>query len=172
MNLAPRTLFCLAAVPLLGAIAVSAAPVSPEKLAQTRARLDALYRYRLQPPPLPDARSNPFRIGDAAAVSASADPRSGAVAAPVAGAEPASTDGDAVLLKRAAETLRINGLVETGGRMIVVLNDANYKEGDVLTVRLQGSPVVLRIRQITPTQITLGLNDAETTLRIQGVPNR
>jgi hypothetical protein len=162
----PRHLFLLLLAAILsGATTLHAANVSAQKLEQTRTRIEALYRHRLQPPPAPDAKSNPFRVGEAA-------PTPTSVARPATGdapaAEPVPAEGDAALLKRAAETLIVGGRAEIAGRVIAVINKANYQEGDSLTVRLPGvAPVVLRVRRITTTQVTLALNEAETSLRIQ-----
>ena len=48
---------------------------------------------------------------------------------------------------------------------VLVINKASYKEGGILSVRLQGTPVYLRILRITANSVTLALNEARLTLR-------
>ncbi|MDD3179084.1 MAG: hypothetical protein PHQ04_01895 [Opitutaceae bacterium] len=165
----PRLLLCLGTIATLGVIGGSATPISSEKLAQTRAKIDTLYRNRLRPPPSPAAHTDPFRIGEAVDSTTRDAPPSADSSAITSEAIPVS---DSVILQHVADGLRINGLVKIGGRLHVVLNESTYKEGDILSARYQGSPVLLRVRRITPTQVTLALNAAETSLHLQPVINR
>ena len=64
-----------------------------------------------------------------------------------------------------AITLVFGGLLQIGDVQVLVINKASYKEGGILSVRLQGAPVYLRIISITANSVTLGLNEARLTLR-------
>ena len=49
--------------------------------------------------------------------------------------------------------------------MLAIINQATYKEGDILGVRLQGKPVDLNVRHVSSHSVTIGLNEAELTLQ-------
>ncbi len=141
-------------------------PLSPRFL-QVRARIDALFSTRNDPPPPPDARSNPFRPP-------------GAVAAPIATADgtvvSVPVNRDLTVLQQAVATLKVKATLERrepGSRSnplrLVISSgpgkESTYKEGDVISVNLGGDPAPLRVRQITRNSVTLTLNDAEMTLK-------
>jgi len=141
----------------------SATPVIGAQLFQdTNARIEELFQYRNNPPKLPGPLDNPFRTNDPAIPVA--NPGSPAnpgtlVARPLLNETP-----DEAMLRMAYGGLTFGGLLQVGDRQMVVINKATYKEGGLLTVRIQGSSVYLRIVSLTKDSITLGLNEARLTL--------
>lgn len=140
-------------------VAVRAAtPVIGSQLFQdTNARIEDLYQHRNNPPKPPSPSDNPFNTGDAPLASnlnVSGDNT------------PAFTPGapDEVVLRQAAGTLVFGGLLQIGDANVLVINKGSYKEGGILSVRLQGTRVYLRIVDITSKSVTLGLNEARLTL--------
>ena len=143
----------------------AAAPVGALEWKLTRARIEALFRLRNAPPPAPDPRLNPFRLASDPPIAALAE-----TASVGPGGEPTPPDApplspDEALLKQAVATLKLNGAVQIGDRMLAIINQATYKEGDILGVRLQGKPVDLDVRHISSHSVTIGLNQAELTLQ-------
>ncbi len=144
-----------------------AVPLSP-RFQQVRDRIQALFSGRLETPPPPDPRYNPFRPTGAAPLA----PIRG-VAAGGETPSPASAGSDQVVLQQAVATLKVRGTIERGGRsqqLQVAINagpnrDGTYKEGDVITVIVQEQPYHLRVRQITRYSVMFSLNDAEYTLK-------
>lgn len=143
----------VAGLPALNALA----PIDLSRLKRINDRIDYLYKARSEPPAPINIRHNPFRIG---AEPLPADPRG------LPADESPLTATDEELLLRAAATLRITGVLETGGRMRVAINTVNYSEGDVIQVRLPGGPVFLRVTTITSRSVTLRLNEASHTLQL------
>ena len=148
---------------LAGPMLPAAAPVSAPQWKLTRTRIEALFRLRNAPLPAPDPRSNPFRL-------ASDQPAAADTESVAPGGEPTPPDAtplspDEALLKQAVATLKLNGAVQIGDRMLAIINQATYKEGDILGVRLQGKPVDLDVRHISSHSVTIGLNEAELTLQ-------
>ena len=47
---------------------------------------------------------------------------------------------------------------------MLIINKTPYKEGSLLTVKVQGSSVYLRVITLTKDSVTLGLNQARLTL--------
>lgn len=155
------TLLALAAARLGAADPAPAPkPAGPPPLAGrfqiVRDRIKALYGNRDTAAPPFDPRHNPFRTQ------------------PVVSPEPPAATGDpaappatpnATLLKQASAQLKMTGFVERDGRTFLNINQALYKEGDVIKVTVQNQPVLLRITQLSRTSLTLALNDAETTLK-------
>jgi len=142
-----------------------AAPVGAPEWKLTRARIEALFRLRNAPRPAPDPRLNPFRLASDPPPAASAETES---VGP--GGEPTPSDAMPLspaeaLLKQAVATLKLNGAVQIGDRMLAIINQATYKEGDILGVRLQGKPVDLNVRHVSSHSVTIGLNEAELTLQ-------
>lgn len=141
----------------------AATPVIGAQLFQeTNARIDELFHDRDHPPKPPGPLDNPFRTLDTPL-----PPKPGttlptnpdAVTAPVLNETP-----DEALLRIAYASLSFGGLIEVGDRQMVVINKATYKEGGLLTVRVQGAAVYLRIVSLSHDSITLGLNEARLTL--------
>jgi hypothetical protein len=65
------------------------------------------------------------------------------------------------LLKAAVATLKISGTVVVSDQINVSINQETYREGSVITARVQGIPVYLRIRRITNNGVTFVLNQLE-----------
>jgi hypothetical protein len=150
--------------PLLAAVALpvrAATPVIGEKFFQeTNNRIEDLFQHRNNPPKPPGPLDDPFRIGDAPLASSlnlSGDASSTGAATQL----PASDDA---LLRQAAGGLTFGGILQIGDVQVLVINKTSYKEGGILSVRLQGIPVYLRITSITNNSVTLGLNEARLTL--------
>jgi hypothetical protein len=137
----------LCALLLSAALLRAAAPAPPPRFVRTDAHIGALFRQRDQPPPPPSERDNPFRIGGD---TPAAQQPSGASAG--------------TLLLQATSALKVGGLVQFDGRRHVVINEETYQEGNILTVRVQGQPVYLRIREITAHSVVLSLGETEATL--------
>ena len=147
------------------------APVGPTltpRFLQVRARIDALFGLRNDPPPAPDVRLNPFRPPGAISVAP--------LAALDGGAEPVTVNNNLVLLQQAVATLKVRGVVQfpkspdLGKNLQLVINSAagkesTYKEGAIIVVSLVPDPVNLRVRVITRNGVTLTLGDAEMTLK-------
>lgn len=121
---------------------------------QTRARIDALFHFRNPAAPLPDARSNPFRLATVSAAPAAGNP---AAPAPL-------PESDDALLQLGAASLKVGGLVVKDGQPQLIINGGTYKEGDVITTRVHGTPVYFRIAHIASTGVTIRLNDSELTI--------
>ena len=141
-------------------------PLSPRFL-QVRDRVKVLYGSRDETRPAPDPRYNPFRTPPVAPVEPVAVvPAPGASkdsVAPTPPPVPAVTTNVAQI-KQAVALLKVTGFVERDGRILLNINQALYKEGDTVKVTLKGQSVLLRIKKLTRTSLTLTLGDAETTL--------
>lgn len=141
-------------------------PLSP-RFQAIRDRIDALFHDRIDPPPPPDPRFNPFRSPGAPIVPLASVPTTpGGTESP-----PAPTlSNDLAILQQAVAMIKVRGAVERGGHSQLVINygpnkDGTYKEGDVLTLIVQDQPVHLRVRQITRYSVMFSLRDAEYTLK-------
>jgi hypothetical protein len=150
---------------LAGPMLYAVPPVGPPQWKLTRTRIEALFRLRNTPQPAPDPSLNPFRLASDQPVVAAAETEG-----VTASGEPAAPDimplsPDEALLKQAVANLKLNGAVQIGDRMLAIINQATYKEGDILGVRLQGKPVDLNVRHISSHSVTIGFNQAELTLQ-------
>jgi len=139
----------------------AAAPViGSDLIQQTTARIEDLFKYRNNPPKPPGPLENPFRVGDSPLASnLNLSPGPGPATGPVPLA-----NTDEALLRQAAGDLVFGGLLQIGDVQVLVINKASYKEGGILTVRIQGTPVYLRILSITRNTVMLGLGEARLTL--------
>ena len=139
-----------------------ATPVIGAQLFQdTNARIEDLFQNRNNPPKPPEPLDNPFRPMDEAIAGAN----NAAGAAGDSTATPLVRESaDEALLRQAYSRITFGGLLQVGGRPMVVINKATYKEGGLLIVRVQGNDVYLRIVQLTNDSITLGLRDARLQL--------
>ena len=135
-----------------------ALPQSP-RFNQVRARIDALYQHRNEPPPPPNPRANPFRTPGAPLPAVTTEPAKGE---PLPPPEPAS---DLAILEKGASTLKISGIFEIAGKSHLVINARPYKEGDAVPAQVNGETVYLRVRTIARRSVTLALNSAEMTLK-------
>lgn len=137
-------------------------PPNPQaaRFRQVRERIDALFRHRNEVPPPFDARANPFR-GVGAVASTAAAGRGGMAEAPA----PVPSNPDLALLQQCAAAIKVAGNVEINGRQHLIINQAPYKEGDVIIVRVKSRPVYLRLKEISRLTFTLTLNDSEFVVR-------
>ena len=136
----------------------AATPVIGAQLFQeTNARIEDLFQYRINPPKPPASTDNPFKVGDAPLIATS-NPGDPAATLPLGGS-------DEAILRQAAGTLVFGGLLQIGDVQVLVINKGSYKEGGILSVRVQGTLVYLRLITITANSVTLGLNEARLTLR-------
>lgn len=151
------------------------APVLPltPRFQQVRERINVLYGNREAPPPPIDARHNPFRSQPIA--SAPTPPASTAASGP-AGTGPAPAtlpvgeplpppaNPNIALIKQAAALLRVTGFVERDGRTLLNINQALYREGETVKVAVKGQTVLLRIKKLSRTSLTVTLGEAEHTI--------
>jgi len=144
-----------------GAEPASTPSTTNPRFKQTHAHIEALFQNRRTSAKAPDPRQNPFRTAGELLPSVVQAPVSPGENAPPAPAP--SSDED--LLRQAVATLKVGGIVLIDGRAQLTINKDTYKEGDILTARVQAVPVYLRIRQITSNSIVFVLNNAELTLR-------
>jgi|GEM_PF-5041980 len=148
---------------LLAAVATGALPaatpvIGSQLFQETDARIEDMFQHRNNPPKLPGPHDDPFQVGDAPLASN----------LNLTGKETPSVapgTSDEAVLRQAAGSLVFGGLLQIGDVQVLVINKASYKEGGILSVRLQGAPVYLRIISITANSVTLGLNEARLTLR-------
>jgi hypothetical protein len=152
--------FLVAAVPAMQA----ATPVIGAQLFQeTNTRIEEMFGHRNSPPPPPGPRDNPFLLIEDEIPPGPKNPNDKSDNAPLV-VNPNETPDEAKL-RQAYSRLNFGGLIQVGDRPMVVINKATYKEGGLLTVRIQGEDVYLRIISLSKDNITLGLNDARLTLR-------
>jgi len=166
MNTRPtRILLGLLALGAAAPALTAATPVIGAQLFQeTNARIEDLFEFRNNPPKPPGPLDNPFRANNLPVLpervtTATTTPGTGTPAA----TGPQETPDEA-LLRQAYANLTFGGLLRMGDRPMVVINKATYREGGLLTVRVQGASVYLRIVSLTNDSITLGLNEARLTL--------
>lgn len=131
--------------------------INAKLLKRTQERIAALYRNHDQRPAAPSERSNPFRLGGEVVVSTqpnqTTDPGTDSAAR------------DIQLLRQAAATIKITGVVNIAKRMHIAVNQSTYREGAVIPVQLPGEMVFLRVGAITQKSVTLRLHEAELTLK-------
>jgi len=143
-------------------LAVASAPaqvpqVNAKLLKRTQERITALYRHHDNRPAAPGERGNPFRIG-------------GDLVTPLPSDKPGDNSinpagNDIQLLRQAAATIRITGIVNIAKRMHIAVNQSTYHEGGLIPVQLPGEMVFLRVVEITQKSVTLRLGEAEETLK-------
>jgi hypothetical protein len=140
---------------------------------RVRAEMDGLYHYRLKPIPF-DASANPFRLtpGMAAAAAAPPTPAAGSKT-PEPAPQNANPDefGD-TLLAHAIALARLGGVVVMNDTTQLTVDGQLHKQGDVFTVKVRSRLVLIRIKKLTTTSVTLALDDpesgnAETTIRLK-----
>lgn len=124
---------------------------------QTRERLEVLFRHRDEALTVPTSNQNPFRTADDTS-SAGPTATPGQMGEPAKAAPPSSEES---MLKAAVASLKISGTVIVSGQINVSINQETYREGSVITARVQGTPVYLRIRRITNNSVTFVLNELE-----------
>ena len=180
----PRIILVIATLGLAaGAVAAPRAParspaVKPaDRSLRTNERIDALLKFRLAPDPLPANLANPFQLpaGSLAAETRETNPpdQSGShktdPANPVIPVNidqlPPGSDSEALAVY--AASLKITGTVRLNGQAHLIINQSPYKEGDLILLSVQAKSVYLQVIRITPTELTLGLNQAVQTLKLK-----
>ena len=61
--------------------------------------------------------------------------------------------------------LNVAGVIQINGRDHLIINQAPYKEGDVIIARAKGQPVYLRLKVISRFTFTLSYNDSELAVK-------
>ena len=144
-------LVTLAAGALAGAQTVNA-----KFIKRTQDHIAALYQRHDQRAPAPGERGNPFRVGGEIPTTPQ----------PAAGSEVVSdASRDILLLRQAAATIKVTGVVNVANRMHIAVDRSTYREGGVIPVQLPGEMVFLRVAEITPRSAVLRLRDAEMTIK-------
>jgi hypothetical protein len=158
-----RLLWCLLLVSSAAAARAATPVIGAQLFQETNDRIEDLYGKRNAPPKPLTSQDNPFRpLDDPLAAATVSAPAVVAPAAPEIAK--VSESSDEALLRQAYTGLTFGGVLQVGGRTVVVINKTNYREGGLLTIHLQGASIYLRIIALTPDSITLGLNEARLTL--------
>ncbi len=146
----------------LGLVALAAGPfagaqtVNAKFIKRTQDRIAALYQRHDQRAPAPGERGNPFRVGGEIPVTPQ----------PGTGTETISdASRDVLLLRQAAATIKVTGVVNVANRMHIAVDRSTYREGGVIPVQLPGEMVFLRVVEITPRSAVLRLHEAELTIK-------
>ena len=159
-----RTLLLITSLLVLAtgvpALRAATAVLGEQLFKDTNARIEDLFQYRNNPPKPPGPADNPFRINDAPIARAMPTDSAGTKAGTVGKRE----TPDEILLSQAYGSLSFGGLLQVGDRLMLIINKTPYKEGSLLTVKVQGSSVYLRVITLTKDSVTLGLNQARLTL--------
>ena len=129
-----------------------------------RAEMDMLYHYRLKPAPF-DTTGNPFRITGTMAIAEPTEPSakdSSVKSAPTQIAQPnIAPEGGEILLKHAIEATRIGGVVTMNNTTQLTVDGQLHKEGEVFTARVHGRLVLIRIKLLSTSSVTLSLDDPD-----------
>lgn len=134
-----------------------------DRYALTKARIATLLEPRMNPAPLPPALPNPFfRPSDLPPAEDT----------PVSGVDstllPAGPDeSDAGTLAKFVATLKISGLTVLNGISHLTLNQTLCKIGDIIPLEIKGRTVYIQVLAITPTELTLGLNEEKQSIRLR-----
>lgn len=168
MKLSLRLLSLLSASLLLAAGLLDAATPTPMPgKGRLTDRIDALLRPRLQPAALPLVLPNPFTVVRGSAEREDPATTSATSASTIATNVDSTPLTDTELLERAISRLRIGGIVEVGGITKIILNATPYREGEGLTFEDKGKTLYLQVLRLTPTDLTLGYNDASQVVRLK-----
>ena len=142
---------------------------------RVRSEMDSLYHYRIKPAPFV-THGNPFRISGVVPASQGEGVGSQSLRASSAGAIVASPSdvperGEA-LLRHAIELARIGGVVTMGGTTMLTVDGQLHKEGEVFTTKVKAVQVLIRIKHLSTSFVTLALDDpaagsAEAKVRLK-----
>jgi hypothetical protein len=141
---------------------------------RVRGEMDALYHYRIKPQPY-DTGANPFRLPAGMAIfegpkQASAETPGPNSKTPAPAPGPAAPpDFGETLLKHAIAAANIGGVVTMNDVSQVSVNGQLHREGDVFAVKLQTRLILIRIKRLTVTFVTLALEDPENGVAEQRV---
>jgi hypothetical protein len=126
-----------------------------------RAEMDGLYHYRIKPTPF-DASMSPFRIpvgmeySDGVKAPLPVSSKS-PVEAPIAPNAP--PEFGETLLSHAIALTRLGGVVTMNDTTQLTVNGELHREGDVFTAKVQSRLVLIRIKKLSTTFVTLALDD-------------
>jgi hypothetical protein len=125
-----------------------------------RAEMDGLYHYRIKPIPF-DVTGNPFRMTASMGAQVAA-PVVVSTKSQVDQAPPSAPDefGEA-LLTHAVSLTRIGGVVVMNDTTQLNVDGQLHKEGDVFTIKVRSRLVLIRIKNLSTTFVTLALDDPE-----------
>ena len=134
-----------------------------DRYALTKTRIAALLEQRMHPAPLPNNLPNPFY--HPSALPAPDDvPTTPADVVTV----PAAPDiSDADTLAKFISSIKISGVVMMGGQPLLTINSTLCKVGDVIPIGSKEHPSFISVLRLTPDEVTLGLNQAEQTVRVR-----
>jgi hypothetical protein len=126
---------------------------------RVRSEMDGLYHYRTKPIPF-EPEANPFRFPAGVDFSNEKTPLASSkspsdVALPP-GAAPEFGEG---LLSHAIALVHIGGVVTMADTTKLTVNGELRKEGDVFTVKVQNKLVLIRIKKLSTSFVTLALDD-------------
>jgi hypothetical protein len=127
---------------------------------RTKTRIDALLTQRLKPDPLPDPLPNPFQLAETAPAPTTQEKNPKPI-----DTLPVSSDSEMLLYYGAS--LKISGTVRINDKTHLVINQAPYKEGDLLTIKTKDATAKLRVIGIAPGELTLGLNEAVQVIKFK-----
>jgi hypothetical protein len=139
---------------------------------RVRAEMDGLYHYRTKPTPF-DTTGNPFRIPEGLDFSGEkAPPASSKALAEAPLAPNAPPEFGESLLAHAVTLTRIGGVVTMNDTTQITVNGELKKEGDVFTAKVQNRLVLIRIKLLSTTFVTVALDDpasgvAEMKIRLK-----
>ena len=161
-----------------GAVPVPAAAKAATHSQHLRERIDALFKRRLKPEPLPVTLPNPFlvvsggingkRPDGTESDPATGDDRDAHVGAPdPKPAEETPPASDTEALAHYMATLKIGGALQLNGRPQLIINQSPRKEGDLIFLDNKDSMIYLRVIRITPFELTLGFKEVEQTVRLK-----
>jgi hypothetical protein len=159
INIASRATKIAAVKAAAAAKAVQLDSPLQARFRRVRSEMDGLYHYRLKPAPL-DANESPFRIPAGLNFSGDKPPpvtAKGAPDAPVAANAPPEF-GES-LLTHAISLTRFGGVVTMNDTTQLTVNGELHKQGDVFTVKIQNRLVLIRIKQLSTSFVTLALDD-------------
>lgn len=134
-----------------------------DRYALTRSRISALLDMRLHPAALPANPPNPF-YQPPAEVLAEQNP---ATPDPNEGLPETGDISDADTLRKYAGTLKVGGIINRNGVLHLTVNNTTSKVGDIITVGNKERPIYLKMIALTPTEFTLGLNDATLSVSLR-----
>lgn len=186
MNDLQRSLLLLAASVIAGAAHASGTPPALAKAAPAAAspagpavaapredgvsaplqqQIDALLKHRLRPEPLALDLPNPFATTGSGVREKPVSSIEIVSAVDTAADRPAIPASNAEVLAACAAKLKIGGVIRMKDQIQVVINDAARKEGDVIAMNWNNSPVQLRIVRLMPDRFLLRFLDAEMVLK-------
>ncbi len=155
---------CLTVALCVGGPAVLCRGATPDRFDRTKAHIEALLNPRLKPEALPAKPANPFYFTGGTQSVVPTRPVTPTVPEPTAN----SVMDDDQILAYCVSRLRIGGQVQRGGRALLLINSATYKEADLIPVRANAETVYyVKIVRIAPGEVIFGYNDVVVTLPLK-----